>query len=70
LFSRLVVSIHSHSKFQGLILPREFSVSTSYGADTCERVLEWKLVDMHIQPEMGSSGERGMQGSWGRHRKQ
>jgi len=60
---RLVVGISLHLKVVGFnpaqrILSLDITCCKQYA-----EVLEWNLVEGHIQPEMSFSGQRGMKGS-------
>ena len=67
---RLVVSISLHLKVVGFNLAHRILSLDITHCRQCAGVLEWSLVEGHIQPEMSYSGQRGMKGRWERRRKQ
>jgi hypothetical protein len=67
---RLVVNISLHLEVVGFDLARRILSLDVTRCRQCAGVLEWNLVERHIQPEMSFSGQRGMKGSWERRRKQ
>jgi len=60
---RLVVSISLHLKVVGFNLAQRILSLDIIRCRQCAGVLEWNLVEGHIQPEMSFSGQRGMKGS-------
>jgi len=67
---RLVVSISLHLKVVGFNFAQRILSLDITWCRQCAGVLEWNLVEGHIQPEMSFSGQRGMKGRWKRRKKQ
>jgi hypothetical protein len=67
---RLVVSISLHLEIVAFDLAQRILSLDITRCRQCAGVLEWNLVEGHIQPEMSFSGPRGMKGCWERRRKQ